>query len=610
MEYDDDFPTPRVIRREAWSDSLVVEVVATAVDRGHADSSNTSTDGWVGDGVLINVSLTNHGTAALEDLTISGWIDYLGNMSATVNGNLGILTSTRLQGDRLCAYGTAAPTPGHGLNRASFRKKQAQGIAVAATTSGCGHVANGITRGVVPSFRATLDDGAPSWARSVGFNSPYPGQEEVPAGVNGPLVYTLTIPASATGPLYLGVGLSPTVYPSADPSVRVAVTVDGVAVGEITAPEQPWEVQYFRLNRSTPVQPTLTVTFGGATSPPPLIAALWVYSVNQSAGMASQTQESPDSNVFGAPPPAPHECSTATGRDSSGSLCPTLRPCSTTALSQQFSRGVGDPGQRRDLSFVDPQSQLRRWLNIQLYSADTCATDNGPLIVFRTYVCPTWCDCRNQFWNATTQGQLVNELSGQCITAGPHFASMTPCVTSTSSENAVASQKWTLRDNPSTGTFQIESVGQPGQCIDGGNYPAPPNPPPPDLGQVLAFVDVGASGDVPADLPHLALTVPPLGPGQTAQVQFFVSSSSPTASCPPAASLESLAAATDAAWQARNITLPMSTWSPQLDRALQITIQTLWMMTELQPDGLRVTKVSSLFHVARHPVLLKSTPPL
>ena len=177
-----------------------------------------------------------------------------------------------------------------------------------------------------------------------------------------------------------------------------------------------------------------------------------------------------------------------------------------------------------------------------------------------------------------------------------------------------ASQVWTvLPKDDNSSEFQIQSKLN-GMCVDGARYVPPPPGPPHDLGVMLAAVDVGAGSDTAADQPIVTAMLPSLSPGEVSSALFFVPSSGnsstrlhkqhqePTTTaagglepwqCPTPASVRALAATTDNVWTRRLVSeapAAVKTWDPRIDRAIAVAIQQLWMMTELQPDGLRVIK--------------------
>ena len=130
------WPTPTVVVRETWSDGIDVSFAFTAIDIGHTDAVNSSLDGWEGDGLIVNVTVTNRGastssrhsaererrvdaTLSHEDtqgrgalsspVNLTAWIDFLGGLSETASGNgaaaVALSSQRRL---RLCAYSDSA----------------------------------------------------------------------------------------------------------------------------------------------------------------------------------------------------------------------------------------------------------------------------------------------------------------------------------------------------------------------------------------------------------------------------------------------------------------------------------------------------------------------
>jgi hypothetical protein len=203
-----------------------------------------------------------------------------------------------------------------------------------------------------------------------------------------PLKYILALPEPSKSPLYLTVGLAAHVYPSASTTrLTAVVAVDGVDVGtaESGSGSGPnGDVWFVRLNASDVPRTSIHVTI---TTSAPLVAALWVYSVDANASAArtlahshastssmsttvkkAPTKGSPTQSLHRRTPPrlghadlstesTPHVCSAATGEDNKGSTCPTMRVCDSTVSSQIFARGEGDRLGRRDLSFIDGQGE-------------------------------------------------------------------------------------------------------------------------------------------------------------------------------------------------------------------------------------------------------------
>ena len=375
---------------------------------------------------------------------------------------------------------------------------------------------------------------------------------------------------------YLAVGVS-AVHPSSSSRTSVGVAVEGVAIGRVTSSESS-VVAYFPVadtNGDGRLVVTLTSAGSSTSAPPPIVAALWVHT--------RKSVDLPHRKFSGR-----RACSMATGLDSKGSFCPTMRPCAQPGQNstQQFTRGVADPEAKRDLSFVSSTGS-RRWLNIELYSPSTCQHDNGPLIVYDSWPKPPstprggWCGLRNEMWNFTADGQVVNRLSGGCLTAGHVFAETQPC-------NGSTAQQWRILPHADDHSFQLSNKAD-GRCMDGqAHHPAPP-PPPADLGPVVASVDVGSDTDVPHDAPYLVSTVH-VPPGGYASLEFFVPADGDT--CPSAHELAASMAVTQRVWAGRQ---GWPEWvshiaDVKVRRALQVCAQTMMMMTELQADGLRVLK--------------------
>ena len=369
---------------------------------------------------------------------------------------------------------------------------------------------------------------------------------------------------------YLAVGVS-AVHPSSSTQASVRVAVEGVVVGEVAGSESPVEIYFPVTDANGDGRLVVTLTSGGSSTspPPPIVGALWVHA--RKPGALAQEISSDD-----------RVCSLATGKDSKGSFCPTMRPCGKPGQNstQQFTRGVADPESKRDLSFVSSAGS-RQWLNIELYAPTTCEHDNGPLIVYDSWPKPPgWCGLRNEMWNFTTDGHVINRLSGGCLTAGNVFAETMPC-------NGSEAQQWRVVTHDDL-SFQLSNKAD-GQCLDGQAYHPAPTPPPPDLGPVVASVDVGSDSDVPHDAPYLVSTVH-VPPGGYASLQFFVPADGDQ--CPGAQELAESMAVTQGVWESRQ---EWPKWvariaDAKVKRALQVCAQTMMMMTELQADGLRVLK--------------------
>jgi hypothetical protein len=233
--------------------------------------------------------------------------------------------------------------------------------------------------------------------RNCAYNTPSTQSNHPPTQVPAPgpwlpLEYILALPGPSKSPLYLAVGLAAHVYPSASTTrLTAVVAVDGVDVGTAESGSDSGpngDVWYVRLNASNVARTSIQVTI---TTSAPLIAALWVYSVDANASNARTTAHSHVSTPSmsttlkkvptkelsiqslhrGTPPrlghadssteSTPHVCSAATGEDNKGSTCPTMHVCDSTVSTQLFARGEGDKLGRRDLSFIDGQGESLAW---------------------------------------------------------------------------------------------------------------------------------------------------------------------------------------------------------------------------------------------------------
>ena len=140
-----------------------MDVYATALDTDSANRSDIANGEmspllWLGDGLVLNVSIHNTATSDTRTVAVAGSVDYLAGLSVGASGrSLGSDNEGKFS-PRLCGL---APS-----TRA----------VLAGQTSG--HLANATLAGLVPYLGAQTGP-SPFWSRTVGLNSPYPMQDEV-----------------------------------------------------------------------------------------------------------------------------------------------------------------------------------------------------------------------------------------------------------------------------------------------------------------------------------------------------------------------------------------------------------------------------------------------
>jgi hypothetical protein len=557
---------------ECYNDSVSVEVRLVAVDDGSA----------VERGFVANVTITNAG-AAETTVAAAVSLDFVGALAVTngtvtgFGGRVNVLTLTDPASGRtmLCGYQPPSSTP---PTTTSMSKSTLEPVVAPAQGHGAADPKESATTGLVPLFLppppvssnsggnhvggGSGGDNGGAWSTTSSLTAPYSGQGEVPGGGGVPLTYRLAIqgvtlsktqPASKSPPskppaAVAAAGGDSSVSGSNSSGFYVGIGLAGAGanLGKSSfsvegAPQNP-----YLLDGAASAVPTVHYIPAADTDNDGIVAVtvlanghvegLWLY------GRSEETDPAAAAAVGGGGAASAAFCDPITGRvtgkQGQDNICPQITPCSQTAAGQKIDFGLKHPdvGQRTggaDLSFVTKGK--RSWFNLVEFSATTCQTENGPMVVFDSFVCPTWCECRNEFWKLTSAGQLISNLTGQCVgsntttvppvaaTANPDgakdsssvdasgsgitFASMVPCETPVPLE-----QHWTAvaAYAASGGATNIPKQlrNGAGGCLDGSPPrpppppPSPPSPPPSDLGKEISFIDCGSGSDLAFGIPH------------------------------------------------------------------------------------------------------------
>jgi hypothetical protein len=421
---------------------------------------------------------------------------------------------------------------------------------VPASVSSAGHLP-----GYLPHAVTAAPPGAawPAWAATSAINGPYPGQANKVGTDAAPLTYVF--PVSANGTYILGVGL----VDIAGNGAAVVLAVDGaqftldVGVNAL--------VHYLRVSDADG-NGLLSVVFSAGGH----VEGLFLYNVSAS-GAEGSSEGAASFRLT-----SPYTCGVV--GSASDPPCPGMTPCNGTSFT---------PTQVWRWNFESENGTLSDaggtgYLDLNLHEPTNCS-DNGPVVLFPSYVPVTWCGGQNQYWahgSGDNGSPLINALSGQCLTCPPSgYGNATQEVCA---YPVPPTQQWAY-DN-ATGFLQCAATSF---CLD-----AAPSPP---LSQLWQSVDCGSSEDVLFGEPFLTADVTLTAEAPAASFFLFLPHSldnNATADFEPS----QFAADAEEAWAAL-LAPAVSSFAvpdPDVAYAIEVQLQTLLMSTETQTDGLRVTK--------------------